>query len=63
MCDLDDGNDLLAVVHLKQDSEIPLPQSKPFLSGEFFASLWPGFIREVLDFADPSAPVLRLQSL
>ena len=58
--DLDDSNNLLAVVHLKQDSKLPLPKSKPVLSGEFFAALWPRFIREVLNLADDSAPVLGL---
>jgi len=61
--DLDNGDHLLTVVHLKQYSKIPLPKSKPVLSSEFLASLWPRFHREVLDFADDSAPVLGLQSL
>jgi hypothetical protein len=63
VCDLDDGNDLLAVVHLKKISEISLPKSKPVLPGEFFAPLWPRFIREVLDFTDDSTPILGLQRL
>jgi hypothetical protein len=63
MSDLDDGDSMEAVVHLKKDSEIPLPKPKPVLSDQFFTSLWPRFHGEVLNLSDDAAPVLGLEGL
>jgi hypothetical protein len=63
MSDLDDGHGAEAVVHLKQDSEIPLPKPRPVLSGELFAPLRLRIHREVLNLADDAAPVFGLKGL
>jgi len=63
MSNLDNGHGAEAVVHLKQDSEVPLTKPKPVLSGELFASLRSRFHREVLNLADDAAPVLGLEGL
>jgi hypothetical protein len=63
MSDLDDCDGAEAVVHLKQDSEIPLTKSKPVLSGELFASWWSRVHREVLNLADDATRVLGLKGL
>ena len=61
MPDLDDGDGMEAIIHFKEDSEVPLPYPKPILARELLTSPWLGLHREVLDPADYAATVLPLQ--